>query len=602
MKQLYLLLACGLFFSTLSYGQVPRTIMIEEFTNASCPPCASQNPAFNRLIFDNYDKIVALKYQWDFPGFDPMNEQNPTEPDARIRYYRESGVPVAAINGLVPSGTYGGGNWSGYDGGPYGFNQAVIDFEADKTTPIKMDLSHELSEALDSVFINLTIENVTTDDFTLGDGRLHVVIYEEEIIFSTSPGSNGERDFYDVMRKMLPNVNGFDLPTIKAGETFELNYAAPLPTYFYNYGEAGILSFVQDDNTKEVWQSARSQPKLLEGYGDAELAAISDVLPTICAATVVPFAEVRNAGDTDITEFVLEYTLDGATPLVENWTGTLAPGQKVKIEFEEISVATESHTVLFDIVSVNGKADYNPSNVSRTGASLAGVPDMAIGDRIDMDVDDKEVGDYPDFASIIPPVPAGQEGFGTFTIVGPSHPIAGGNKMGAYAESDNSIFINFYEWNPNLATNRDEGTLTFHKVDLTDATDSHIIFDRAGARRPTLSRDILQILVSTDCGATWKEIEEYRGRDLATVPNTNTFFVPDDNDWITDELDISEFDGESDVIVQFKAISDRGNNNFLDNIMIGSKLSTGTQKINLLTGKVDVFPNPTADVANIQFE
>ncbi|MEM9921580.1 MAG: T9SS type A sorting domain-containing protein, partial [Bacteroidota bacterium] len=47
---------------------------------------------------------------------------------------------------------------------------------------------------------------------------------------------------------------------------------------------------------------------------------------------------------------------------------------------------------------------------------------------------------------------------------------------------------------------------------------------------------------------------------------------------------------------------DRGNNNFLDNIMIGSKLSTGTQKINLLTGKVDVFPNPTADVANIQFE
>ncbi|HFC00506.1 MAG TPA: hypothetical protein ENJ53_06845, partial [Phaeodactylibacter sp.] len=116
----------------LSFGQAQRKAFVEEFTNASCGPCASQNPDFNALIANNLDKVVVLKYQTDFPGYDPMNEQNPSEVDTRQAYYSVNGVPTAIIDGVTPGNDYGGGigAWNitatnGYAGGPYGYNQAV---------------------------------------------------------------------------------------------------------------------------------------------------------------------------------------------------------------------------------------------------------------------------------------------------------------------------------------------------------------------------------------------------------------------------------------------------------------------------------------------
>ncbi|MEO1625303.1 MAG: T9SS type A sorting domain-containing protein, partial [Bacteroidota bacterium] len=376
----------------------------------------------------------------------------------------------------------------------------------------------------------------------------------------------------------------------------------PMPSYYYNLGEAGVIAFIQDNATREVWQSARSTPKALVGYGDAELQTVSDALPSVCARSIEPFAEVRNAGNTQITDLVIEYTLDSEDPVVENWTGTLEPGDKIRFTFDEVMLGDDPRSLNFEITSVNGKADYNPSNISQFSASIASIPEAANPGPAELGVEDKSVGEYPSGVAAVPPVPAGVDGFGTFTVVGPSWTFAGGDKMGAYGDSDNSIWINFFDWNPADANAKDEATLTFHKVDMTDLTDSYFRFDRAGARLTGLSRDEIIIEASTDCGATWQEIEKLRGRDLATVSNTNNRFVPSDRDWVTDEFSLEDYDGVSELIIQIRAISDWGNNNFLDNIVIGGKLPTGTKEINLLDGKVEIFPNPTNNVANIQFE
>ena len=133
LKSTLILLLLTSVFSLTTNAQNIKRVLIEEFTNASCGPCASQNPDFKILLDANETEVVAIKWQTEFPGYDPMYDHIPTEIDVRTDYYPDiSGVPTAAMNGIVPKDTYAGGigTWQAdYAGGPYGYNQAVIDNE-----------------------------------------------------------------------------------------------------------------------------------------------------------------------------------------------------------------------------------------------------------------------------------------------------------------------------------------------------------------------------------------------------------------------------------------------------------------------------------------
>ncbi|HNQ83124.1 MAG TPA: hypothetical protein PKM34_05735 [Bacteroidales bacterium] len=72
MKTIYLALFAFSFLVFSVHSQSQRMVLIEEATNASCGPCASQNPAFDNLLNQNRDILTAIKYHWYFPGYDPM--------------------------------------------------------------------------------------------------------------------------------------------------------------------------------------------------------------------------------------------------------------------------------------------------------------------------------------------------------------------------------------------------------------------------------------------------------------------------------------------------------------------------------------------------
>jgi len=56
-----LVLLCAL-FAFQGFAQSSKMVMIEEGTQASCSPCATQNPDFDALLDANPDKVVVLKY------------------------------------------------------------------------------------------------------------------------------------------------------------------------------------------------------------------------------------------------------------------------------------------------------------------------------------------------------------------------------------------------------------------------------------------------------------------------------------------------------------------------------------------------------------
>ena len=152
MKRKFLPIALALVSSASLFGQSQRMVFVEEFTQASCGPCASANPAFTKLLMDNASKVNFLKYQTSWPGTDPMNKQNPTDVKTRVTYTGADkvGVPYAVQDGAVVKG-------GGYDGAPAGLTKAKIDAEYAIASPFSMKLDYWFNKANDSIFIKCKI-------------------------------------------------------------------------------------------------------------------------------------------------------------------------------------------------------------------------------------------------------------------------------------------------------------------------------------------------------------------------------------------------------------------------------------------------------------
>jgi hypothetical protein len=162
-----------------------RTVLAEEFTNASCSPCAAFNPKFHPFLEKNIGKVISLKYQVNYPGVDPMNAQNNAEAAARNTYYGITGVPTPLFDGAKKTQ-------------PEAYTQSVLDAAYNKSAPYDMDIKHRINAKYDSIFISIKIKNNSGIDFVQKGQKLHVAIVEKEITFPKAPGTNGEKVFYSV--------------------------------------------------------------------------------------------------------------------------------------------------------------------------------------------------------------------------------------------------------------------------------------------------------------------------------------------------------------------------------------------------------------------
>ena len=165
-----------------------RLVLVESFSQASCGPCAAQNPALETLLSANTTKAIAIKYQVSWPGYDPMNLHNPTEIASRVSYYSVSGVPDRIVDGTNQDAT-----------------QAAIDNRYAIAAPVNMSVSHTINPDFTA---NVTVTITAPAIWNPSNTVLQLAMVEKNITFATAPGSNNETVFKNVMRKMLPDANG----------------------------------------------------------------------------------------------------------------------------------------------------------------------------------------------------------------------------------------------------------------------------------------------------------------------------------------------------------------------------------------------------------
>jgi hypothetical protein len=234
-----------LFITSISFSQVTRRVLFEEGTNASCGPCAANNPILEAFLLANQQNVLSIMYHASWPGVDPMYSANPTQNTERIvNYYNmgSSGVPYCNCDGVIQ------------DIWPFStsaFTNAMNTRLA-VTSLIGITVNDQRI-AGDSIKSTISLNIVS--NLPSGNYKLRVMAIEKKIVYSTPPGSNGETVFHTVFRRAYPNTDGVVIPTNSGTYNYTYNYkreAAWIDTSVYT------VVFVQNDNNKEVMNSSIS--------------------------------------------------------------------------------------------------------------------------------------------------------------------------------------------------------------------------------------------------------------------------------------------------------------------------------------------------------
>lgn len=247
----------------LSFAQSKQYMLFEHFTQASCLPCADQNPAFEAVRSANLGNTHHIAYHTTWPGVDPMNDFNPTDVAAMVSYYSVSSVPDMNMLGMT------------WNGGPAGVSQDQIDAAGVGTSPVRLRVTdNDLGSGTHEVLVEL----METGEIQGGNLKLRVALVEGHIDYSNPPGTNGETSFPNVMREMLSTPAGSSVTVDGVGTVQEFTYSyeedpAYVPSELY------VLAWLQDDqngvvlnsgsSNDPIWQMVNGSPGTI-GSGSAQ--------------------------------------------------------------------------------------------------------------------------------------------------------------------------------------------------------------------------------------------------------------------------------------------------------------------------------------------
>lgn len=396
MKQLFRFAVIAIAACTLNFLQLsadsPRMVIVEEATNASCGPCARQNPTFQAYLDQPEVKQVAIpiKYQAWFPGKDIMNAADTNFHNSRVRYYgiQNIGVPCAAVNGSILSKS----SDSYYDGAPSDTTAISQAVEAIRGTTSPITITIEETRNGNTMNIQVVVGSSSA---LQSNQKLRVVI-AERFHYYAAAGTNGEKEFYNIGRKMFPNLDGEEL-TIAAGTSKTFNYSYTIPTtgqYALDPTMLYVVAFVQDEDSKEILQ-ARSNAK------EDAVANVSIEQPFLLtiprSSNLTKEVKIVNDGNTP-TEVTVSIDKD-AYPLPTGWTATVEPktvtvpaGESVAVSVTVNSPAEAAYAVVgvkavtsyadkFNLAGLNafGVLSENPRIVTYSGFTNFGVTNYSSG-------------------------------------------------------------------------------------------------------------------------------------------------------------------------------------------------------------------------------
>ncbi|MCC6372979.1 MAG: T9SS type A sorting domain-containing protein [Bacteroidia bacterium] len=574
----------GLIISYFGYAQTPRLSLYEEFTGETCPPCASTNPGLDALLAQpaNTANCVVIKWQVPIPSAPTktwsLYQTNKNEIDWRAFSYGYG------INS-APSGRMDGQNTTVFGAPsdhPVTLTSSIIATAQSYTSAFNINVQRAWALGCSAVTLTVTIQ--ATANFTaVGSLVFRTVMVEKEIHFTTQPGTNGEKDFYNVAIRSFPSIQaGTPLPaawTNGQTQTFTLN--CPVPSYTRNKNQIAFVGFIQDEGNKKVAQAVRTSTAAIPTEALANTGATVNLS---CSGSITPTVSVRNDGVSAITNLTIVPFTDGNAGANTTWSGNLAVGASTTIVLNGVTTGTANGSHLFTFNTLMNVPLYNLT------ANANSANYMVASNYQSTPVAEGFV------ANVFPP-----NGWARVNSDGGAG-WSRSNTSGGFNLSYESAKYDFY--NNSIIGDKDE--LFLAPVDLSGPNVPSMSMDLAYAQRDAFTNDKLEVFASDNCGATWTSVFSQAGAALATYTGyvSAQGYVPDPSDathWKKEIFTLPGFN-KSSVLVKLVTTSDHGNNLYVDNINLSQASLLGIKPVLKTENNLLVYPNPANDVVNVQVQ
>ena len=312
---------------------------------------------------------------------------------------------------------------------------------------------------------------------------------------------------------------------------------------------------------------------------DTNAAVLDIVQPrvTYCDANLQPIVLIGNAGKDTLRSVTVNYSVDNGPVSSLNWTGSLAKCENTAVTLSNTSLSFATHSIRVFTTNPNGGVDQDPNN-------------------------DQLIRNFTVYNTLATPI---REDFNTNVFPPANWGVINSTGGGTTWERKLPVATNANEAamlmnNPNTA-NRTNAVDYFISpvVENSSSFDSVFVdFDlayRPGANYPgstILPLDTLELLATTDCGATFTSVWKKWGDALQTISDPNyawvSPFVPQSNEWKKQRAYLSPSVGSANFQLYFTMKGNKQNNLWVDNINISSqKLPQRLKDQGYL-----IYPNP----------
>ena len=188
-----------------------RQVLYEVFTGSNCGPCLGADALLDEVFHETKRRYSSIKYQ---VGSDPYMTQ---ESVSRRMYYLpgESSYPIPYVHA---DGIYGFHPAEVHDG--EGYMDSDMEAFADVPALVRLEVGHSITDQTVDFEVRWTALDLIEGESLV----LHAVIIEN--ITTLNVGSNGQAEFHQVMKKMVPDGSGTPMESLDRGDegTLSLSY------------------------------------------------------------------------------------------------------------------------------------------------------------------------------------------------------------------------------------------------------------------------------------------------------------------------------------------------------------------------------------------
>ena len=345
-----ILLAFVFCFFTLQFTQAQmayKRAFFEHYTNTGCGYCALYNPDFWDILDNNPDKIHHIEYHPSYPSpSDPFYQANTTENTARKSYYgsQVTGTPTMILGGTVKTH-------------PGSVTQAMVDNNSGDLSPVLVSVQ----ETGDATNRDVKVDVTALSDVPAGNWVLRVAVVEKLINYDAP---NGETEFHNVFRKMLPNTDGDPYSPI-TGSTSTYNYSYMVDNN-WDASQIYTIAFVQNEDDKMVINSGSSEEFMMvyDSTDDFELGSEGQMITmsgtaytTSTQDEAVTITLTTDAPDTWDATIVV----DGTDTGLQQTNTTIAFDQNISVD---VNITPGSEQVIANY-TLTISADNNPTAIAQ---------------------------------------------------------------------------------------------------------------------------------------------------------------------------------------------------------------------------------------------